>query len=118
MDYPWNNPPIWHAINVHLPITLAMLGLPMLCVVAITRGRNRALRWSTFALYAVVAAAAWFAAMTGENARHALSPHITAAAAERIEFHEWMAQWVWVLAAITALLLLIANLPRRWARQT
>ena len=36
---PWKNPAIWHAINVHLPIVLAILGLPLVCVLAITRGR-------------------------------------------------------------------------------
>src|SRR5687768_16159927 len=118
MDYPWTNPAIWHAINVHLPITLAVLGLPLLCVVAITRGRHRALRWSTVALYAVVTVAAWFAAETGEAALEALSPAIPAAAAQRVNFHEWKAQWVWVLAAVTTVLLLLANRPRRWARQT
>src|SRR5688572_20739818 len=118
MDYPWQNPAIWHAINVHLPITLAVLGLPLLCVVAITRGRHRALRWSTVALYAVVTVSAWFAAETGVGAMEALSASIPAAAAERVNFHEWMAQWVWVLAGVTTLLLLLANIPRRWARQT
>ena len=56
---PWSNPAIWHAINVHLPITLAIVGLPVLCVVAITRGKHRWMRWSTVALYAVATVAAW-----------------------------------------------------------
>ena len=33
---PWNHPAVWHAINVHLPIVLALLGLPLVCVLAIT----------------------------------------------------------------------------------
>ncbi|MEA2734020.1 MAG: hypothetical protein QOE14_471 [Humisphaera sp.] len=118
MDYPWQNPAIWHAINVHLPITLAVLGLPLLCIVAITRGRHRWLRWSTVALYAFVTVAAWFAAETGEGAMHALSPGIPKAAWDRVNFHEWMAEKVWVLAGVTTVFLLLANFPRRWARQT
>src|SRR5829696_3915708 len=113
MDYPWNNPAIWHAINVHLPITLAVLGLPLLCVVAITRGRYRWLRWSTLGLYAAVTVAAWFAAHTGEGAMDALSSKLPQAAWDRVNFHEWMAQWVWVLAGLTTLLLLLAHIPPR-----
>ena len=118
MNYPWENPAIWHAINVHLPITLAILGLPVLCVVAITRGRHAWMRWSTVGLYAIATVAAWFAAETGEGAMEALSPAISAAAAQRVEFHEQMAQWVWVLSGVTTILLLLGNIPRRWARQT
>jgi uncharacterized membrane protein len=117
MQYPWNNPPIWHAINVHLPITLAMLGLPLLCFVAVTRGKSRGLRWATVGLYLLATFAAWFAAETGEHAMDALSPSISAAAAQRVEFHEWMAEKVWMLAGVTTVLLLLGNIPRRRARQ-
>ena len=37
---PWKNPAVWHAINVHLPIVLAILGLPLVCILAITRGKR------------------------------------------------------------------------------
>ena len=84
---PWKNPAIWHAMNVHLPIVLAVLGLPLVCVIAITRGRSRALRWGTVVFYAVVSLAAWYAMLTGEAARHEL-PTLTAAANDRIGFHE------------------------------
>jgi uncharacterized membrane protein/mono/diheme cytochrome c family protein len=118
MDYPWNNSAIWHAMNVHLPIVLAVLGLPLVCIIAITRGRSRALRWGTVAFYFVVTVSAWFAEQTGERAIRELPPTLPQAAWDRINFHEWMAAWVWVLAGATTLLLLFSNLPRRWARQT
>src|SRR5690349_5555555 len=114
---PWQNPAIWHAINVHFPIVLAILGLPFVCVVAITRGRSRGLRWGVVALYAIASLAAWYTMVTGEAARRDL-PTLSAAANDRIVFHERMAQQVWVLAAVTAVMLLLANVPRRWARQT
>ena len=43
MSFPWNNPPLWHAINVHLPLVLGLLGVPLACAVAILRGRRPAL---------------------------------------------------------------------------
>ena len=85
---PWKNPAIWHAINVHLPIVLVILGLPVVCYVAITRGRSRALRWGVVALYAIVTVAAWFTVQTGERAMDALPSTISAAASQRIELHE------------------------------
>src|SRR4051812_18561778 len=114
---PWKNPALWHAINVHLPIVLAVIGLPMVCMVAITRGRSRGLRWGVVAFYAIVAASAWFAMYTGLAARKEL-PTLTSAAADQIAFHQRMAEKVWIFAAVTAVLLLLANIPRRWARQT
>lgn len=114
---PWKNPAIWHAINVHMPIVLAVLGLPAVIVVAITRGRSRTLRWGVVLFYAAVALSAWYAARTGMAAKSELGT-LTQAAAERINFHQKMAEKVWMLAAVTAVILLLANIPRRWARQT
>jgi uncharacterized membrane protein len=114
---PWKNPAIWHAMNVHLPIVLAALGLPLVCIVAITRGRSRGLRWGVVGFYVVVAASSWFAMRTGLAAKSEL-PTLMAAAADRVEFHQRTAEKVWVLAAVTAGILLLANIPRRWARQT
>src|SRR6476646_5112628 len=104
---PWKNPAVWHAINVHLPIVLAILGLPLVCVVSITRGRSRGLRWGVVAFYAVVALAAWLTVETGERAMAALPPTISAAASERIELHERLATQIPILAVITTLLLLL-----------
>src|SRR3954462_13108614 len=98
---PWNNPAIWHAINVHLPIVLAMLGLPLICIVAITRGRSRALRWGMVAFYAAVTLASWFTVQTGESAMKALPPTISQAASDRINFHEKLAEQIPIFAGVT-----------------
>src|SRR5438874_11409643 len=95
---PWKNPAVWHAINVHLPIVLAILGLPLVCVLAITRGRSRKLRWSVVIFYAIVALAAWFTVQTGERAMAAVSPNISQAAADRIALHERLALQMPILA--------------------
>src|SRR5438874_1193535 len=115
---PWKNPAVWHAINVHLPIALAILGLPLVCILAITRGKSRGLRWGVVFFYAAVTVAAWFTVQTGERAKDAVPPTISAAASQRLEFHEQMAVKLPLLAAATTLLLLLATFPRRWARQT
>lgn len=115
---PWNHPAIWHAINVHLPIALAVLGLPLVCVVAIIGATHRWLRWSAAVFYVVVTLSAGWAKVTGEKAMGDLPPSLSPAAWAQVEFHERMADKVWMLAGGTALLLLLTNLPHKWARQT
>ncbi|HEX8521378.1 MAG TPA: DUF1553 domain-containing protein [Tepidisphaeraceae bacterium] len=116
---PWNHPPIWHAINVHLPIALAYLGLPLVCWLAITRGRSMQLRWFAVVFYAVFTGAAAFAMITGEDALGELNFSLLSQhARDQIRLHQTLANKVWIFAAVTAVLLLLGNLPRRWARQT
>ncbi len=112
-----SNPAMWHAINVHLPIVLAVLGLPLVCVQAITRGRSRGLRWWTVVFYAVVALCAWYTVQTGERAMGELPATMSQAAWDRINLHEKLAQVIPPLAGATGLLLLLANIPRRRVRQ-
>src|SRR4051812_41927508 len=113
---PWKNPAVWHAINVHLPIVLAILGLPLVCVLAITRGRSRGLRWGGVAFYAIVTLAAWFTVQTGERAMSVLPPTMPQAAWDRINLHEKLASQIPLFCAITGALLLLANIPRRRVR--
>ena len=118
MSPPWSNPPLWHAINVHLPLALGLLGVPLACAVAILRGRRGALRWGAVAFYVALVASAWFTTLTGEKAEEQLPSVLPAGAWEQVNHHEWMARKVWLLATATALMLALSSLPRRWARQT
>src|SRR5688500_725087 len=117
MNVPWNNPPLWHAINVHLPLALGLLGVPLVCVVAIVRGRRPALRYGAILFYVALVGAAWFATWTGERAQERLPNVLPAGAWDQVNNHEWMARKLWVFAAATAVLLAMSAIPRRWARQ-
>jgi hypothetical protein len=114
----WNHPQLWHAINVHFPVVLAVLGVPLVCVLAIVGANNRWLRWSAAAFYVVVALSAAVAMKTGEGARDQLPPTLPRAAWDQVEFHEELAEKVWMLAAGTALVLLLTNLPQPAVRRT
>ena len=117
MNVPWNNPPLWHAINVHLPLALGLLGVPLVCVVAIVRGRRPALRYGAILFYVALVGAAWFATWTGERAQERLPNVLPAGAWDQVNNHEWMARKLWIFAAATAVLLAMSAIPRRWARQ-
>src|ERR1043165_4383539 len=116
MNYPWSNPSIWHGINVHLPIVLAAAGLPLVCWLVMSRGRSRALRRGAVAAYLLLAVAGVHGMQTGGRGMRELRNALPPAAWERMNFHQWMAEKVWLLAGVTGLLLLLANIPRRWAR--
>src|SRR4051812_42371388 len=118
MNELWNNAPMWHAINVHLPLMLAMVGLPLVAILAITRGRHRNFRWALFGFYVLLVLSALYAVHTGEQAMRALSSNISVAASKRVELHESMARAIWIFGSVTALFLLLVNIPRVWARQT
>jgi uncharacterized membrane protein len=114
----WKNAAMWHAINVHLPLVLAMVGLPLVAVMAIRRGRDRSMRWGLVAFYVLLVLSALYAVYTGERAMDALSSTVSANAWKRVNIHEWMAKKVWIFGAVTAFFLLLVNIPRVWARQT
>ncbi len=113
---PWKNPAIWHAINVHFPIVFIVMGLPLVCVLAITRGKSRGFRWGMVAYYVVLAALAWYTVKTGQRAMEEMPPTISQAAADQIAFHEKLAKQIPLLCGIAAGLLLLANIPRRRVR--
>ena len=79
-----------------------------------------ALRWGVVAFYALATLAAWFAAETGEARDGRAAAHAPAGRLRTASnFHEWMAEKVWIFAGgRRRSCLLLANIPRRWARQT
>src|ERR1043165_9409507 len=91
-EMPWKNPAIWHAINVHFPIVLIVLGLPLVAILAITRGKSRGFRWGMVAYYLVLAGIAWYSVKTGERAMDEMPPTISHAAVDHIQFHEKLAK--------------------------
>lgn len=117
MQYPWENPAAWHAINVHMPVALAMLGIPLACLVAITRGGKPWLRWGTVALYALLIISALMAVQSGEGAMDALPVDASQVAWDQVDTHESMAEKVWIFASVTLALLLVTAVPRKSFRQ-
>lgn len=117
MDYPWQNPAAWHAINVHMPVALAMLGIPLAIFVAVTRGGKPWLRWGTAVLYAALIMSALMAVQSGERAMDHLPAGASPEAWKQVDYHEYLARKVWIFATATLVLLLITAIPRKRFRQ-
>jgi len=109
-------PELLHAMVVHFPVVLAVLGVPLAAITAVL-SRKRLLLWVTVGFFAALTLIAWAAMLTGEKAREAAPASLTAEVWPRIEAHEAAAEKVWVASAVTALLALLTLIPRARMQQ-
>jgi len=112
-----NDPPRLHAAVVHFPVVLAVLGVPLIIALIVTRGRSCTLRWLIVALYVAGALGGLAASWSGEQAVDRLSMlydaggSLTDAASEELEEHEEMGEKVWwmMLAPAVAVAITVAK---------
>ena len=110
-----------HAMMVHLPIAISILGLLGLLILAVTSGRSTGLRWCCVAVYLLGAGLAWSAEEAGEEAMDRLdTAAMTPAALEHLEAHEELGEWVWAWFAVTGVIatLTVIETESRWWRPT
>ncbi len=115
------NPAQMHGMMVHLPIAAAIMGLLVVILLAATRGQSWGARASALLIYIVGIIAAFVTVETGEKAHHflrdsgvALSP----AAIRMLHEHEEAAEKLWIFMAVTAALVLLTAVSKRWLRWT
>lgn len=115
-----NDPQRWHAVTVHLPIVMGLLGLPLLValwvlIVARARQAAPALRWVTVAFYVLATISSIIAERSGHDAVDSSLADviITDDAALALDAHREMAERVWLFFAGTALLTAATALGKR-----
>lgn len=101
-----------HAAAVHMPIVLAMVGMPLV-VLALVFRRVLLFRVLAVAVYLLMAGSAYYAEHTGEGARSLVSSALGVEVWDLIDRHEAMAARVKNAALVTAVLLLLAMVPKR-----
>ena len=105
-------PRLVHAVAVHFPVALSVIGLPLMIAAALTKMRA-ALRQTVLGLYLLLAAAAFAATASGDAIQlRALTP----AAAELVEAHAVFAPYAWMAAFATAVLVLLTFVRTEWFR--
>lgn len=102
----FNNPPMIHAFAAHFPIAMGVLGIPVLFLCAVTQMKNTTLRWLTFGGYALMSLVSFGTVITGEAAYAGLPATLPPQVQRAIDLHQTLAETVWILAALTAVLVL------------
>lgn len=112
----FTDPQRLHAAVVHLPVAMALLGIPLVYLTAVTSSNKETLRWLTLAFYALLIPLALLGQWTGEGASEQVPSELSATIHDRVGQHEEMAEQIWIFAAVTAVLLALSTLKIRWFR--
>jgi uncharacterized membrane protein len=112
-----------HALVVHFPIALMMLGVPLLIALAVFKAESKSLRWVGAVVYAVASLGVLGAIYTGDSAAtHAsaiadnLPNGLPPEAYDVVDQHERWAKPLWVLALATAVCVGLTALSKPWRR--
>jgi len=112
----WNDPAARHAMIVHLPVALSVLGVLATLVALSVRTKGHAFRAVAVGVYVLLVGTALLAENSGEAAEGAVNPAISIEGDERLHDHEELASFVWPLAAGTGVLLILTWSPQRVVR--
>ncbi len=110
-----------HAMMVHLPIAISLIGVLGLLVLACTAGRSSVLRWCCVGIYLLGTGTAYLASEAGEHAEHTLdTTTMTQPALEDLEKHEEMGEHVYRYFLGTAVLTALVGIDsdKRFLRPT
>lgn len=107
----FGNPSMMHAVAVHTPIALAMLGVPLIVLMAFVQRDRHTIRSLTLLAYVLLVGSTIVAVQTGNDAMDALPPTQSAEVAELVQKHGDMAEWVAWMAGLTALFIALSYVP-------
>lgn len=108
------DPQTKHAIMVHMPIALSVLGI-LLGLLAAIMGKNKTMTWIAVGAYLLLGISAYLATESGEDAQNDLNTAITQVN-ETVQEHEEMAEKVWIFAVVTAGLFVVGGLTKTKVR--
>ncbi|MCP4645704.1 MAG: hypothetical protein GY851_34985 [bacterium] len=111
------NPQMKHAIMVHLPVALAVLGVPLVLLASVIKTKRFGLRWFAALAYVVLIVAAVVTVESGEVALDVVPETVPQEARDVAHDHEEMAEKVWMFGLATAILLALTAVPNTTARR-
>jgi uncharacterized membrane protein len=103
----WNSPPTRHAMFVHMPIALAMIGA-VLALLAAILSKNVTIRVLAIAAQMALVLAALMTVNSGEAAEQAISVPLSREVSDLIHHHQELAEKVWWFGMAVAALLMLA----------
>lgn len=91
-----------HAMMVHFPAAISVIGLVLLFLLTVSGGRSAGMRWACIVVYLIGAGVSFAAHISGENAAGQLDTNnFTNAAFETLNEHSEAGEKVWIPLAVT-----------------
>ena len=112
----WNDPSMRHAMVIHFPVVLSLIGVPFAVAAALVKPKSKALRWAVLALYLVFAATAWVARNSGHDAEEVVEGSLDDEGHEELEEHEHHGHNLWMWPAGISILIGVSFVSHRWVR--
>ena len=112
----FDDPQRLHALMVHVPIAVAMLGLILTLGVTLTGSKASGLRWTTIFIFLIGTLAALWASHTGEEAEAHLPVKPSTIGQEVLDKHKGLAEFFWISLAVPGFLILLSTVRVTWFR--
>lgn len=112
----FSNPAMRHAMLVHFPVVLSVIGIVFAALAAALGERSRALRFTALGVYLALVASSLTARYSGEAAEEAVEGSLSEAGHEELEAHEAHGKNVWLWPAGVSLLIGVSFLKPRAVR--
>jgi len=112
----WNDPSMRHAMVVHFPIVLSLVGLPFAVIAALWGPRSRMLRSIALAMYLAFTVSALVARNAGHEAEEAVEGSLDDKTQEELEEHEHHGHNLWFWPAGITILLGASLVNHRYVR--
>lgn len=114
----FSKPQILHAMAVHFPIVLAILGIPLVYLCTVVSTERNVLLWVALACYAILTATSFLATQSGHAAAALAPANLGNEAGTLLRRHEMTASKVWIFGAGMSILLILGFIRIRAVRVT
>lgn len=110
----WGDSQMRHAMIVHFPIVLSVVGIPFAVLAAlwVTKQRSRVFRWVTLITYLALTASLYMAQQSGHEAENAAGP-MSEAGEQEMEQHEHHGHTLWQWPAVICVVAGVGFVRRR-----
>lgn len=112
----FNDPNARHAILVHVPIALSVLGVIPAIALALTKFRNVTLKWTCVAWFVVASGGAFFAENAGHEAEEQAEKVVgglSESQEQALHEHEELGEDGWMWPGLTALVFAGSFIPKK-----
>ncbi len=108
----WNDPSMRHAMLVHFPIVLSLVGLIFTFIAAITWSKCKMFRCAALAIFIIMLGCGYIAEESGENAHDAVEGSLSEEGEALLHEHEELGEKVWIFSGISLLLVVGSFVPK------